>query len=200
MKIRKALFILLFAMFLVLICLVVNQSFDTESQSVFAQEFQTTPTPDSESPHEDTSQCLGCHSDPSMVGRFQDGTTVSLYVDPDAHEGATRHLMRCPIFVSQALNPYTYHPMTQGKIERYHRSMKNIVKLQNYYSPWELQRELASFVEFYNYQHYHEALDNMTPADVFFGRQKEVLDKREEIKRRTLQQRRLHNLQTSVSV
>ena len=93
-----------------------------------------------------------------------------------------------------------YHPMTQGKIERYHRSMKNIVKLQNYYSPWELERELASFVEFYNHHRYHEALDNMTPADVFFGRQKEVLDKREEIKRRTLQQRRLHNLQAPVSV
>ena len=93
-----------------------------------------------------------------------------------------------------------YHPMTQGKIERYHRSMKNIVKLQNYYSPWELERELVSFVEFYNHQRYHEALDNMTPADVFFGRQKEVLSKREEIKRRTLQQRRLHNSQTPVSV
>ncbi len=93
-----------------------------------------------------------------------------------------------------------YHPMTQGKIERYHRSMKNIVKLQNYYSPWELERELASFVEFYNHQRYHEALDNMTPADVFFGRHKEVLSKREEIKRRTIQQRRLHNLQAPVSV
>jgi transposase InsO family protein len=93
-----------------------------------------------------------------------------------------------------------YHPMTQGKIERYHRSMKNIVKLQNYYSPWELERELASFVEFYNHQRYHEALDNMTPADVFFGRQKEVLDRRKEIKRRTLQQRHLHNAQAPVSV
>ena len=93
-----------------------------------------------------------------------------------------------------------YHPMTQGKIERYHRSMKNIVKLQNYYSPWELERELASFVEFYNHKRYHEALDNLTPADVFFGREKEVFDRREEVKRRTLQQRRLHNSQAPVSV
>ena len=29
-----------------------------------------------------------------------------------------------------------YHPMTQGNIERYHRSMKNVVKLEKYYSPW----------------------------------------------------------------
>ena len=90
--------------------------------------------------------------------------------------------------------------MTQGKIERYHRSMKNVVKLQNYYSPWELEREIAAFVEYYNHQRYHESLDNLTPADVYFGRQKEVLSKREEIKRRTLQQRRLHNSQAPVSV
>ena len=93
-----------------------------------------------------------------------------------------------------------YHPMTQGKIERYHRSMKSIVKLQNYYSPWELDREIASFVEYYNHQRYHESLDYLTPADVYFGRQKEVLGKREEIKIQTLQQRRLHNLQIQVSV
>ena len=93
-----------------------------------------------------------------------------------------------------------YHPMTQGKIERYHRSMKNIVKLQNYYSPWELERELASFVEYYNHQRYHEALDNMVPADVYFGRQKEVLSRREEIKRQTLAKRRLQNAQVRLSV
>jgi putative transposase len=93
-----------------------------------------------------------------------------------------------------------YHPMTQGKIERYHRSMKNIVKLQNYYSPWELAREIAAFVDYYNHQRYHESLDNLTPVDVYLGRQKEVLRKREEIKRQTLQQRRLHNSQAPVSV
>jgi putative transposase len=93
-----------------------------------------------------------------------------------------------------------YHPMTQGKIERYHRSMKNIVKLQNYYSPWELEREIASFVEFYNHQRYHESLDNLTPADVYFSRQNEVLNKRKEIKIRTLVQRRLQNSQALLSV
>jgi putative transposase len=90
--------------------------------------------------------------------------------------------------------------MTQGKIERYHRSMKNVVKLQNYYYPWDLEQEIARFVEFYNHQRYHESLDNLTPADVYFGKDKEVFSKREEIKRRTLQQRRLHNWQASGSV
>ena len=90
-----------------------------------------------------------------------------------------------------------YHPMTQGKIERYHRSMKNIVNLQNYFLPGELESQIASFVDYYNNHRYHESLDNLTPADMYFGRAKEVLTRREEIKRQTMQQRRLQNLQTA---
>jgi putative transposase len=33
-----------------------------------------------------------------------------------------------------------YHPMTQGKIERFHRSMKNIINLNHYYLPWDLEK------------------------------------------------------------
>jgi transposase InsO family protein len=62
-----------------------------------------------------------------------------------------------------------YHPMTKGKIERYHRSLKNVVKLQHYYSPSQLREAIADFVNYYNNQRYHESLDNMTPADVFYG-------------------------------
>ena len=85
--------------------------------------------------------------------------------------------------------------MTQGKIERYHRSMKNIVNLQNYFLPTELETEIASFVNYYNHQRYHESLDNLTPADVYFGRAKEVLTKGDQVKKQTMQQRRLQNLQ-----
>jgi putative transposase len=53
-------------------------------------------------------------------------------------------------------------------------------------------------VNYYNHQRYHESLDNLTPADVYFGRAKEVLTKRDQIKKQTLQQRRLQNLQPSV--
>lgn len=87
-----------------------------------------------------------------------------------------------------------FHPMTQGKIERYHRSMKNIVTLQNFYFPWDLEKEIARFIAYYNTERYHEALNNLTPADVYYGRTKEVLTRRDEIKQQTLQARRLQSL------
>jgi transposase InsO family protein len=87
-----------------------------------------------------------------------------------------------------------YHPMTQGKIERYHRTMKNMINLQNYYMPWELESEISGFVDYYNNYRYHESLDNLTPADVYFGRDKEILNQREQIKKKTLRMRRMYNL------
>jgi putative transposase len=63
-----------------------------------------------------------------------------------------------------------YHPMTQGKIERYHRSLKNVVRLDHSYTPWELDRAISRFLEDYNDRRYHESLQNVTPADVYFGR------------------------------
>jgi putative transposase len=65
-----------------------------------------------------------------------------------------------------------YHPITQGKIERYHRSLKNIVLLQHYYSPSQLREAIADFVNDYNNQRYHESLDNMTPANVFMEKKR----------------------------
>jgi transposase InsO family protein len=83
-----------------------------------------------------------------------------------------------------------YHPQTQGKIERWHRTMKNVVKLEHYFFPWELEKALRAFVGYYNNERYHEAIDNVTPADVFHGRSHEVLTKRERIKRATMAKRR----------
>jgi len=83
-----------------------------------------------------------------------------------------------------------YHPQTQGKIERWHRSMKNQILLNNYYLPGELQEHLQGFVSYYNHERYHESLNNLTPADVFYGRGTEILEQREIIKRNTLAMRR----------
>ncbi len=115
-----------------------------------------------------------------------------------------------PAFVSNALAKYLshykmthirgapYHPQTQGKIERYHRSMKSIVKLDIYYSPSELELAIANFVLYYNNQRYHESLDNVTPADMYFGRYEEVLSHRQHIKQQTLRQRRADYLQATL--
>ncbi len=82
------------------------------------------------------------------------------------------------------------HPQTQGKIERYHRSMKNVVKLDNYYCPDELIAALTAFVHYYNHERYHESLGNVTPADVYYGRQDEIFKYRERIKSMSLKRRR----------
>jgi putative transposase len=84
--------------------------------------------------------------------------------------------------------------MTQGKIERYHRSMKNEIRLRNYEFPWELETSIRAFVEYYNTERYHESLDNLTPEDVYFGRGEEIQARREEIKRATMRHRGKWNL------
>lgn len=83
-----------------------------------------------------------------------------------------------------------YHPQTQGKIERWHRSLKNQILLENYYFPGELEDRIRQFVDYYNQERYHESLNNLTPADVFYGRGQSILDEREKIKCRTLAMRR----------
>lgn len=87
-----------------------------------------------------------------------------------------------------------YHPMTQGKIERFHRSLKNVINLDNYYYPWDLEKQLEKFVNYYNHERYHESIDNLTPADVYAGHRIKILNKREEIKQKTMKIRRLNNL------
>lgn len=82
------------------------------------------------------------------------------------------------------------HPQTQGKIERYHRTMKNVVKLENYYCPEELVAALELFVKYYNHERYHESLGNVTPADVYYGRQEEIFKYRERVKKQSIKRRR----------
>jgi len=86
-----------------------------------------------------------------------------------------------------------YHPQTQGKIERWHQTLKNCILLENYYVPGDLERQVAAFVEHYNHGRYHESLGNLTPADVYFGRGETILLERERIKRQTIANRRLQH-------
>jgi transposase InsO family protein len=107
-----------------------------------------------------------------------------------------------PCYISSELKQYLsdqglthtrsrpYHPMTQGKIERYHRSLKNVLQLDNYYCPDDLKAEIEAFVTYYNHQRYHESLDNVTPADVYFGQAGKIITERQRIKERTMKLRK----------
>ena len=86
-----------------------------------------------------------------------------------------------------------YHPQTQGKIERWHQTLKNRVLLENYFLPGDLKASIEAFVNHYNLERYHESLNNVTPADVYFGRDKVILLERERIKRQTFETRRLQH-------
>ena len=86
-----------------------------------------------------------------------------------------------------------FHPQTQGKIERWHQTMKNRILLENYYLPGNLEQQIGAFVDHYNNHRYHESLNNVTQADVYFGRDKDILREREKIKKQTIQYRRLQH-------
>jgi putative transposase len=55
------------------------------------------------------------------------------------------------------------HPQTQGKIERWHQTLKNRILLENYYLPGDLEAKIDAFVDHYNHRRYHESLGNLTP-------------------------------------
>ena len=85
------------------------------------------------------------------------------------------------------------HPQTQGKIERWHQTLKNRILLENYFLPGDLEHQIEAFVEHYNHRRYHESLGNVTPADAYFGRASAIIEQRERIKRQTIQFRRLQH-------
>jgi putative transposase len=76
--------------------------------------------------------------------------------------------------------------MRYRKIERYHRSLKNQILMVNYYLPGQLEARLAEFIAYYNNCGYHDSLNNLTPADIYFGRAQIILSRRQNIKRKTL--------------
>ena len=86
-----------------------------------------------------------------------------------------------------------YHPQTNGKIERYHRSIKGEINLVPYEMPSKLKEAIQGFVEYYNYHRYHEGLGDVAPYDVYTGRHVRIIERRKEVKNRTLQARSSYN-------
>ena len=122
-------------------------------------------------------------------------------------EDRTRFLSdRGPGFLARALEDYLrmleirhiycapYHPQTNGKLERFHETLKARLNLLVFASPEALRAAMAEFIEFYNYHRYHEGIGNVTPADVYYGRREEILKRRKEQKQATLERRFQYNL------
>jgi putative transposase len=98
------------------------------------------------------------------------------------HLVGIRHILAAP-----------FHPQTNGKLERYHQTIKREVNQVPYEFPAQLERAIADFVEYYNFHRYHKALGNVTPADVLYGRREQILQRRKEVKAQTIQHRRDYN-------
>jgi len=70
-----------------------------------------------------------------------------------------------------------FHPQTQGKIERWHQTIKNRILLENYFLPGDREAQVEAFVEPYNHRRYYESLNNVTPADAYFGRASAIIQR-----------------------
>jgi putative transposase len=93
-----------------------------------------------------------------------------------------RHILSAP-----------FHPQTNGKVERYQQSLKRVVNQLPYELPSQLEKAIADFVDYYNYRRYHKALGNVTPADVLYSRREQILQRRKEMRVKTVQKRRDYN-------
>ena len=112
---------------------------------------------------------------------------------------------RGPALVSQDLGEYLeakgighilaspYHPQTNGKIERFHKSLKGKVNLMVWDSADALKAELGQFISYYNSKRYHESLGNVTPDDVFFGKRESIIEERRKTKLKTMAERKNRN-------
>jgi putative transposase len=87
-----------------------------------------------------------------------------------------------------------YHPQSNGKPERFHETLKARLNLLVFTSPEALREAMREFIEFYNHRRYHERIGNMTPADLYDGRQEEILKRRKEQKQATVESRFRYNL------
>jgi putative transposase len=108
-------------------------------------------------------------------------------------------------YISQQFNQYLrfvgirhitaspFHPQTNGKIERYHRTIKGEINQVPHDMPSELKEAIRAFIDYYNYRRYHEGLGNVTPYDVYSGRHLEIIQRRKEAKSKTLEARRDYN-------
>jgi transposase InsO family protein len=142
---------------------------------------------------------------PSLIDVVQQAVDLTEMTDVPVEDRTVLLSDNGPGYLSRQFNDYLslvgirhivaspYHPQTNGKIERYHRTIKGGLNLVPYGMPSELKEAITAFIEYYNYGRYHEGLSGVTPYDVYTGRHLEVIQRRKEAKSRTLLARRDYN-------
>ena len=74
--------------------------------------------------------------------------------------------------------------------ETFLKEKSNLFEDIHYYLPEQLVEAIGEFVAYYNHERYHDSLINVTPADMYYGRQEQILKQREIIKKKSLKRRR----------
>lgn len=144
----------------------------------------------------------------SLIDVVQKAVDLTGMTDVSVEDRTTLLSDNGPGYISRQFNDYLrlvginhiiaspYHPQTNGKIERYHRTIKGELGLLPYEVPRELEEAIRAFIEYYNYRRYHEGLGDVTPYDVYTGRHPEIIQRRKEVKSKTLQLRKDYNRTT----
>lgn len=142
---------------------------------------------------------------PSLIDVVQDAVDLTSMTDVQLQDRTKLLSDNGSGYISKAFQEYMqlvgirhifaapYHPQTNGKLERYHQTLKRRVNQVPYDVPKELQSAITEFVDFYNYRRYHKALKDITPSDMLAGRRDQILARRKEAKDRSLQRRKEHN-------
>jgi transposase InsO family protein len=139
---------------------------------------------------------------PSLIDVVQDAVDRTGMTDVEVQDRTRLLSDNGSGYISKAFQEYVqlvgikhifaapYHPQTNGKLERYHQTLKRSVNQVPYDVPIDLQRSIEKFVDFYNYRRYHKALKDITPSDMLAGRRNQILERRKEAKGRSLQRRK----------
>lgn len=60
-------------------------------------------------------------------------------------------------------------------MQRWHQTLKNRILRENDFLPGDLKAQIEAVVDYYNHQRYHDSLNNVAPADAYFGRDQAIL-------------------------
>src|SRR5262249_26864449 len=119
----------------------------------------------------------------------------SSYISDDLAKWLQRHDMptSAELRTNPPPGPGSPVPSPRRKHKRGHKAKKNGILRDNYPAPGDLEAKSEAFGADYDPRRYHKSIDNLTPADVYFGRGQTILLQRERIKRQTIARRRLQH-------